>query len=329
MQRLVSKRAMGLANKRREKLRADLLARFGISSIDTVDRLIAQYAEPLFARESYLSVLAKLSDCVAHPENEPSAGAGPQRTPCIANALAGPPAVSSSLQPQLQSQPERPGPEPDQEPRGEVPEERAPPAPEAEQRNENFARQPQDEWSAVVREKDRMDLAQVEREMALEAEKKRLYRFVPHIDSNKDREELDAQYRLNTMRKQRERQRERENDRDVLAKQNAAVQDEFRQELEQKTAATKYQQYSFCMLIAANRYCVSSSLHEKLRYVEKQKEDSEKEKRNLHAEYERTLKEAQNFEKSRTEQRMHIASTLRAVYEQQEQVRPFYASWMR
>ena len=69
-----------------------------------------------------------------------------------------------------------------------------------------------------------------------------------------------------------------------------------------------------------NRYYVDSSLHEKLKYLEKQKEDSTKERLKFAAEFEKTVKEAQEFDRVRTEQKMRVAETLQAAYREQESV---------
>jgi len=122
------------------------------------------------------------------------------------------------------------------------------------------------------------------------------------------RQELDRQNRLVTMRKQREKEAEINNDKYLLARQSMNVQEELKWQMDQQEAARQYQ-----------KHCVSSSLHEKLKYLNKQKEDAEREKQRLNAEYEKMLKQAEEVEKAKMEQKLRIADTLRAVYKQQEQ----------
>ena len=171
---LGSKREQSLMTKRKEKLRNDLLARFGIGAIDHIDRLISRYANSMLSRLAYASVVEKLAEYILRPEAEqqevisappirtpgnvspqPYNDPYPQKTPIVytdqQNSSAAGPNLSKPLQAEEQM---RKTPVINVLPPGKK------------------------DWAALARRNDEMGIAQIEQEIAEEAVKKQLYKLV-------------------------------------------------------------------------------------------------------------------------------------------------------
>jgi len=161
--RLSSRREALLAARRKDKLRNDLLNKFGIDQIDQIDNIIAKHADSLLSTDPYMSVYDKLADLLIHAEKEPPIK-NPQQT------LQEPPDPAPPLQ--------NPSPEEVQPQRTPIYYTNQPSArPDQEfQEPRNMLNKAQD-WGELARKKDQMSLEEIERENQLEQEKKKLYKY--------------------------------------------------------------------------------------------------------------------------------------------------------
>ena len=154
------------------------------------------------------------------------------------------------------------------------------------------------EWAAVAIRKDEIDRFEREAEIEAEKAKKRLYR-----------EELDAQKRLISAKKQLWVDKEKEKELQMLARQGEAVLEEVKQERRDQVIAKQIQSH-----------CVNTSLKERMKRIKEQSLIEAREKAKFNEEVERSLKAAQTMEQQQVQSKKCVTDSLKEIYAHQEKV---------
>jgi len=156
----------------------------------------------------------------------------------------------------------------------------------------------ENEWAAVLIHKDEHDQLEKLKEIEAEKRKKELYR-----------EELDAQTRVQSIRRQIIKEQERSKEEQILASRNVAEIEEKQQELEEIKLAKQ-----------AQKQCVVTSLAEKERQLTEKRQKLMRERILFNESVNRELKQAEEIEKLKELKRKQLTDALKDIYLRQAEV---------